>query len=245
MLAPPSRCRLGSSVGFEFERPNSAAVVSPSAQTDDDCRVSDPSTAPSARVPRMPNPNSVVISAPSPRRNVPGPAITGRVEVDVRHALDVGRRGACRDPDPAIPRCINPLPLRIGVHPVRLGRSLLRSGGWSVLSGARRRGRSLHLVLGHSCGRRGGWPRRNRPRWWRSWWRRDGRRRLRVHVRCTARHDNGEERPGEYGAKRRRPGIPSREWFVASGFRGNCHRGHVRRLVLSHVRDGRTRVSIP
>jgi hypothetical protein len=129
----------------------------------DHVRSRDEAAVPSARHVRVSDPHAVMVRTPSPRRHVPSPAVRGRVEVRVRHALDDRRVRSGRHPHPTVPGRVDPLPRGIRVHPLRRrGRRLSRSGrrgrGWiargrRLVLRRRRRHRRKRLRLRISCGR--------------------------------------------------------------------------------------------
>src|ERR1035438_2420668 len=99
-----------------------------------------PVAVPSARMPRMPEPKAVMVRAPAPRRDVPGPTEIQRVEVDVRHAFHLHRRRPGRYPDPSVIDRVDPLARRIGVDERR------RLCGWGRRRGLSRWGCPLRLA---------------------------------------------------------------------------------------------------
>lgn len=136
-------------------------------EASDDMRARDPSSAPPVRSPRVDDPHAVSIRPDSPRRDVPSPSIRRRVEVDVRHAVDVRRRCSGRHPDPSI--LVGQHPSADGEHAgaLDLGWRLLHGGRRSRRLRRRRRGRGCSLLTrvrrhGRLLTERGGRPDRER-----------------------------------------------------------------------------------
>src|SRR5579883_359050 len=120
----------------------------------------DPSPDARAVAPRSPQPWAGVIRSPSPRADVPGPAVERRVQVHIRLVADGRRAGSRRDPDPAVRFRVLPLPLPRGSG--RRGLRRRRCGRWRRGLGLRLRRRGLHalrlrrLLLRRGGRRRGG-----------------------------------------------------------------------------------------